>query len=471
MRATAALPVALGVCLLGLASCAGSPTTAPRPDSSTTTSASTDATTAGPARSAGSPNAGTPSSSWSTYHRDTARSGRADTPVGPPLHHAWTARLRGAVYGEPLVVGSTLVVATEQDLVYGLSARTGRQRWRTRLGTPQPLSGLPCGDIDPLGITGTPAYDPATGSVFVVAETLGGHHTLWALDARSGARRWHRGLDVEQTRNRRAEQQRSALLVTHGRVVVAFGGLAGDCDDYVGYLTSTSTSGAGAVRSYAVPTAREAGIWSPAGPVQGPNGNVYVASGNGAETNGRWDHSDSVLELTSGRLHPVGVFAPRTWRQDNAEDLDLGSSSPVGVGDRIVIGGKRGTVYLLRERLGGIGSALATVHGCRAFGGAAVVGGVVVLPCRDGIRALTVGERSLRWRWSAPGVYASPVTAGRFVYAADPDSGDLVVLRLSTGHVVQRLPVGALPHFPSAAVAAGRVFVGTLSGVSAFRGS
>jgi hypothetical protein len=96
---------------------------------------------------------------------------------------------------------------------------------------------------------------------------------------------------------------------------------------------------------------------------------------------------------------------------------------------------------------------------------------VVVLPCRDGIRTLTVGERSLRWRWSAPGVYASPVTAGGFVYAADPDSGDLVVLRLSTGHVVQRLPVGALPHFPSAAVAAGRVFVGTLSGVSALRGS
>jgi len=30
---------------------------------------------------------------------------------------------------------------------------------------------------------------------------------------------------------------------THGRVVVTFGGLAGDCDNYVGYVTSTSTAG------------------------------------------------------------------------------------------------------------------------------------------------------------------------------------------------------------------------------------
>src|SRR5690242_21541856 len=43
--------------------------------------------------------------------------------------------------------------------------------------TPQPLSGLPCGNIDPLGITGTPAYDATTGSVFVVAETRSEEHT------------------------------------------------------------------------------------------------------------------------------------------------------------------------------------------------------------------------------------------------------------------------------------------------------
>ena len=117
------------------------------------------------------------------------------------------------MYGEPLVVGGTLIVATENDTVYGLNPKTGHARWRSHLGTPSPASSLPCGDIDPLGITGTPAYDAKTGSVFVVAETTGGHHTLWALNATNGHRRWHTSTDVLKRRERKAEQERSSVLV------------------------------------------------------------------------------------------------------------------------------------------------------------------------------------------------------------------------------------------------------------------
>ncbi|MGH3443873.1 MAG: PQQ-binding-like beta-propeller repeat protein [Nocardioidaceae bacterium] len=407
---------------------------------------------------------------WPTYHRTKSRAGHLRTAPGGPLHRAWTQRLRGAVYGEPLLVGGTLIVATERNYVYGLDPRTGRHRWRVHLGAPQPLSGLPCGNIDPLGITGTPAYDHRTGSVFVVAETLGGHHTLWALAAHSGQRRWHRGLDVLPNRNREAEQQRSALLVTHGRVIVTFGGLAGDCDNYVGYATSVATDGQGTLHHYAVPTAREAGIWAPPGPVRGRNGNVYLATGNGAELNGRWDKSDSVTELSPVRLRRLAVFAPSTWRADNAADLDLGSSSPVPVNHRIVITGKRGTVYLLRPGLGGVGSALDTLDGCAAFGSATVVRHTVLMPClgQSAIRALHVGTSSLRWGWTASGVYGSPVIAGNRVYVADRFSGDLVVLSLATGKVLQRVHAGSLPHFPSQAVSGHWVFVPTLTGVTAF---
>jgi outer membrane protein assembly factor BamB len=378
------------------------------------------------------------------------------------------------VYGEPLVLGTTLVVATERNYVYGLAARTGSVRWRVHLGEPQPLAGLRGGNIAPLGIPGTPAYDQATGWVLGAAETTGGHHTLWALDARTGARRWHRSLDVLPSRNRLAEQQRPALLVTSDRVLTAFGGLAGDCDNYVGYVTSVPTTGQGRTFHYAVPTAREAGIWATPGPVRGPRGTVYVATGNGAELDGRWDRSDSVTELTAKRLRPVSIFSPRTWRDDNARDLDLGSSAPVVVpaASRVVIAGKRGTVYLLRLRLGGIGSALATLDGCAAFGGAAVVGRTVLMPCKGqrAIRALRVGDRGLRWRWTAHGLYSSPVVAGNRVYVADEDSGDLVVLRLRDGRVVQRLGAGPMPHFPSQVVAGDWVFVPTLDGVTAFHG-
>ena len=284
--------------LLVAACTSAAPASTPSPDAREPTSTSshsgrssvaTASTSSDDTRGAGS---FTP---WWTYHRTKSRSGHVTHPVGTPLKRAWAKNLGDAVYGEPLVVGSTLIVATEGDRVFGLNAGTGHVRWQKGLGTPQPLSGLPCGNIDPLGITGTPAYDPSTGSVFAVAETVGGHHTLWALNARTGHKRWHQTLDVLPHRNRSAEQERAAVLVEHGRVVVSFGGLEGDCDNYVGYVTSTSVTGTGRTFHYAVPTAREAGMWAPPGPVLGRNGNVYVASGNGAELHGR---KTAVLSLS-----------------------------------------------------------------------------------------------------------------------------------------------------------------------------
>jgi outer membrane protein assembly factor BamB len=437
--------------------------------------------TAPPLPSHGSPTAASPRPTgqraagftpWWTYHRTTSRSGHTTQPLGT-LAPAWTKGLGAAVYGEPLVVGHSLIAATEGNQVVSMNAATGHTKWSVSLGTPQPMSGLPCGDIDPLGITGTPAYDASTGSVFAVAETRGGHHTLWAINAANGHKRWHQSLDVLSHRNRKAEQERSAILVEHGRVVVSFGGLAGDCDNYVGYVTSTSVSGHGKTFHYAVPTQREAGMWGPPGPVLGRNGNVYVASGNGAELHGRWDKSDSVTELSPVKLQRQSVFAPSTWKDDNIRDLDLGSMSPMSVPSlhRIVIAGKRGVVYLLHEHFKGVGSAITNLDGCHAFSGAARVGRTVLMPClgEGQIRALRVSAHGLRWTWSA-NLFSAPVIAGSRVYVSDRNSGDLVVLRLSNGHELQRLHAGSLTHFPSETVDGGYVFVPTLTGITAFRG-
>ncbi len=182
---------------------------------------------------------------WPTYHFTNSRSGWVTTAPTGPLTKQWAKPLTGSVYGEPLVVGSTLVVATGQNHVYGLDARTGTQLWDTTLGTAQPRSGLPCGNIDPLGVLGTPAYDAGTGSVFVVAETVGGNHTLWALAVTDGAKRWSRSLDTQPDRNKLAEQQRGATMVVRGHVITTFGGLTGDCQNYVGYVTSVPVSGVG----------------------------------------------------------------------------------------------------------------------------------------------------------------------------------------------------------------------------------
>src|SRR5689334_17878975 len=124
---------------------------------------------------------------WPTYHRDAARTGVAAAvpPLGK-LSKAWTAELDGAVYGQPLVIGDTVLAATEGDTVYALDRATGKVRWQRHLGTPVPLSALPCGNIDPLGITGTPVYDPGTRRVFVLAETTGFHHVLFGLGMADG---------------------------------------------------------------------------------------------------------------------------------------------------------------------------------------------------------------------------------------------------------------------------------------------
>jgi outer membrane protein assembly factor BamB len=411
---------------------------------------------------------------WPTYHGDNQRTGVSTSdPLQQPLREAWSAGLDGAVYAQPLVIGDAVVVATENNSVYALDAASGEIRWRRHLGEPVPLSDLPCGNIDPLGITGTPVYDEKTGDVFLVTETAGVQHTLWAIDVRTGRPQWDRSLDVVDSRDPDAEQQRSALLLAGDRVYVAFGGLFGDCGNYVGYVAGVATDGNGAVLHYEVPTTREAGMWSPAGPVLDESGrHIYVASGNGEQVDGDYDGSDSVIRLSLD-LRRTAFFAPDTWPEDNAADLDLGSSSPVLVGDKVVIAGKRGTVYLLdADDLGGIGGELSSLDGCAAYGGAArsSADGGVILPCVDGIRALDVTGNRMSWEWQAD-VAGSPAVAQDVVYSLDLDAGALVQIDLESGKELGRVDVGAVSRFSTPVPVGSRVYVGTIDGVVAVRGS
>ena len=377
------------------------------------------------------------------------------------LRVAASVRLDAAAYAQPIVAVGLVIVATENDTVYGIRPASHTIAWRTHLATATRRSDLPCGNIDPSGITGTPAYDGSTGSVFVVTESGDAHHTLVAVDARSGAVRWRRDLDILGNRDRHAEQQRGALLVQNGRVYVPFGGRFGDCGNYVGYLASVPVTGNGVVSTYAVPTAREAGMWAAPGPVVGPGGDIYVASGNGAELGGNYDGSDSVIRLTSS-LHKVALFAPSSWAQDNADDLDLGSMSPAVVGDKLVIAGKRGTVYLLSSSLGGVGGQLATLSGCAAYGGAAVTANVVVLPCNDGLRAVAVSGNQMHWLWRASGTMGSPIVCRGVLYAFDGSS--LAELSLS-GRVLHRVHVGDVTRFTTPVPVGNSVVVATTSHV------
>ena len=405
---------------------------------------------------------------WPTYHRDNARSGLAPGfPAPGKLSQAWKVDLDGAVYGQPLVIGDTVFAATEHDTVYAIAADNGQLRWSAHLGEPMPRHQLPCGNIDPLGVTSTMVFDPATGLVFALAETLGAHHTLFGLDARTGAVRVSRAAEPPKG-DPVAHQQRAALNLLGNRVYVAYGGLAGDCGDYVGSVVAIPTNGSGPALSFAIPTPREGGIWAPGGGIV-HNGRLLYAAGNG-ESTGDYDGSDSVTALDAD-LKALDRFSPSTWAQDNAADLDLGSMSAAVVNGYVFIAGKRGVGYTLRpDRLGGIGGQVATADVCAGFGGAAVDGDTVYVPCSDQPMAVRVdGAGKMHVRWRSP-VHAAgaPVVGGGAVWVVDYDGGTLYALDAATGSVRQQVPIGGkAPHFASPALARGRVFVGTLHGVTA----
>jgi outer membrane protein assembly factor BamB len=454
-RAMATLALAT---LLVLSACSRGPSAPQQPP---LTLPSGPSTSAAPAAGAGD---------WTTYHRDRARSGYLPGLPDPTrLTRAWSARLDGAVYGQPLVVGDRVLVATEADSLYALELRTGAVRWRTNVGRPVPLSELPCGNIDPLGITGTPVYDPATGLVFAVAEVTGPAHLLVGVDAGSGRVRVRRRVDVPGM-DPRPHQQRAALALSQGRVYVAYGGLFGDCGDYRGRVIASRTDGRGPLLAFAVPTSREGGIWGASGPAVDGRGRLYVAVGNGAATGGEWDHSDSVLRL-SPELRLEDGFAPRQWPEDNAGDADLGSMGPLLLpGGLVFAAGKSGLGYLLRaDHLGGVGGQLVERPVCAAFGGAAAVGSTIYVPCTDGLRQVRAqpGAR-LEPGWQAPAaVSGSPVVGGHTVYSLDPAGGVLYALDAARGGVRASVPVGQTSRFATPTLAGGLVLVGTLAGVVA----
>src|SRR5438046_6014733 len=79
----------------------------------------------------------------------------------------------GNVYAQPLYIeggpnGAMVIAVTESNNVYALDAYDGSIIWQRNLG-PAVSSGLPCGNITPLGITGTPVGDLASKSLLFVA--------------------------------------------------------------------------------------------------------------------------------------------------------------------------------------------------------------------------------------------------------------------------------------------------------------
>jgi outer membrane protein assembly factor BamB len=450
-----------------------------------------------------------------TYDYDNLRSGN------DPAHMAMKAlsaepawddgSLDGAVFGEPLVYGSAVYVATENDTLYAISAATGRVLWKLHVGSAVNISVVDsaptlssgCGDINPLGITGTPVIDPSSNEIFLAEETETGgppdweqiQHWLVAISLVTHRELWHRDIDPPHGNNSNfyyipAEQQRPAVTLLNGRLYVPFGGLDGDCGQYHGYLVDLPESGKGALQSYQVPTQREGAIWETNGALVSPQGDLYVATGNGSSNNiSQYDEGNSVVEL-SPSLARLGSWAPGNWVQLNDQDWDLGSGGPIQVPGTslLFVAGKPAQNasygYLMQEgHLGGIGKGAFTGEVCTGggvFGADAsdVLGSganarvLIYTPCGGGTVALQVdaSKMSFKRAWASEGSpNGPPIVAAGLVWALDWDNGQLYGMNPGTGHTVVQRATAPLNHFATPGVGDDMVLVPTQGGVEAFR--
>jgi hypothetical protein len=324
-------------------------------------------------------------------HRGAGRSGNFVVPAltwdkASALHldRSFDVRASGHLYAQPLywrapgANASMLIVATQDDVVEAFDARTGKPLWRRAVGRPVSGDSLPCGNIDPLGITGTPVIDPAGQAVYfdaAVARSNGPRHEVFGLSLKDGSvlRGWP--VDVATALAKtgrhfdpRTQNQRAALTLLDGTLYVAFGGHYGDCGDYHGWVVGLPVRDPGKVVSFRT-RARGGGIWAPGGlTVVGHE--LFFATGNtfGARS---WSDGNAVFRLAPGLRRSddrKDYFAPSDWKLLDRRDEDLGGSNPVALnvpaasGDKALLLalGKDRKAYLLdRNNLGGIGGQLA----------------------------------------------------------------------------------------------------------------
>ena len=325
-----------------------------------------------------------------TYHGSNSRSGNFVVPalswdkVGSVhLDRKFDAQVAGHLYAQPLYwrpPGSdtaVLFTATEDNIVQAFDAATGKELWRRVVGRPVRGSSLPCGNIDPLGITGTPVIDPATQAIYfdaAVERPNGPRHEVFGLSLKDGAPLPGWPIDVADALQKtgrhfdpRVQNQRAALTLLDNTVYVAFGGHFGDCGNYHGWVIGMPLHNPSSLVSFET-RARGGGIWAPGG-LSVADGRLFFATGNtfGADT---WSNGEAVFRVGADLQNTESkqdYFAPSDWKMLDAQDQDLGGSNPLplddpnqagGLGLILALGKDRKAYLLDSGKLGGIGGQM-----------------------------------------------------------------------------------------------------------------
>jgi hypothetical protein len=372
-----------------------------------------------------------------TYHGGPNRSGHFVVPNltwdrAKALHFdpAFHAELSGHVHAQPLYwqppggKPAFLIAVTENNVVYALDARSGQTVWKRELGPPVAREALPCGDIAPLGVTGTPVIDAASETLFLDAAIdlpSGPSHFVFALALGDGAVKPGWPVDV---RDAFADQnppflastqnQRGALLVVNNTVYVPFGSFFG-CAPYHGAVVGVSLSDPHKITRWAT-RAGGGAVWAQGGVVSDGT-SLFVTTGDTYATTD-WADGEAVIRLPPDLHHSADArdfFAPTDWHDLDVDDSDLGGVAPMPLDlpagkdlQQVILAlGKDGKAYLLdRAHLGGVGGALAV----KKMSGWGIYAAAAAYPVADSVYVAFPTE--------GPGCPEDPLRKGLIALAA-----------------------------------------------------
>jgi hypothetical protein len=335
----------------------------------------------------------------------------------PALSHAairakrfgqiFDAKVNGQVFAQPLVVGASVLVATEDDYVYSINRTTGKVNWSRQLGSPYAAAAEGCAQtpvvLPYIGVTSAPVYDPGTKTLYVSGmlsgppgddtdlSTATPSYDLFAMNEVTGAVKWEKQIagsptnNASNTFNAAIEMQRTGLLLLNGSVYLGFGALCADGaadHTYSGYVAGVNTK----TKAETLWTDEAydptdpgfySGVWQGGGGLVAVGNSIFVATANGTApplgTRGsaapKTAHlGQSMVQLNverNGSLEPVDFYSPGDADKMTALDHDFGSGGPIllpfGTRDYphlFVTGDKEARIYLLNEtRLGGRSSS------------------------------------------------------------------------------------------------------------------
>ena len=291
----------------------------------------------------------------------------------------------GSIFAQPLYVPNVtipgkgvhnvLYVVTEADGVYAFDADGLQSAPLWYVSLINPAAGItapgcytviaPCNIYPTIGITGTPAIDPTTNTMYFDAQTLENgkyFHRIHAMDITTGAEKFGGPVVVQATYPGKGlgnvggvltfdpqhDVNRPGVLLMNGVIYLVWGAQHGWI---MGYDAHTLTQRYVLVLS---PNSYASGVWQTGQGLQTDGqGNIYFATDDApfdASTGTKDDYGDTLMKLSSS-LVVEDYFTPMEQACRLANDLDLGSAGPLIVPspqggaypDEIIIAGKGGT--------------------------------------------------------------------------------------------------------------------------------